>query len=192
MKINIEKAMEGEFLAPKYSNGASDEDRIIVVPYVNFPFEIEELEQQYKYLSWNFIDYNYTKEGGTVWIHWLVANYETEQGLEIPEKLVDSGRTYVGGKNSFIAKPASMTNPRLIHNYAGPMAPKGDNYYTFYVYAHNEPLAVEAGFYLSDMELALDKTVHQTAKTQILCKCYKYDNLVPKLLLGKLKEKFNR
>lgn len=192
MKINIENAMEGQFLAPKYSNGASDEDRIIVVPYVNFPFAIEDLQKEYKYLSWNFIDYNYTKEGGTVWVHWLVANYEADQGLEIPEKLLDSGRKYVGGVNSFIAKPAKMSNPRLIHNYAGPMAPKGDNYYTFYVYAHNEPLEVEQGFYLSDMELALDKVEHETAKTQILCKCYKYKNLVPKLLLGKLKEKFGK
>ncbi len=88
MKINVSSAMEGEFLAPKYSNGASDEDRIIVVPYKSFPFAIEELEQQYKYLSWNFIDYNYTKEAGTVWIHWLVANYQTSQGLEIPENLL--------------------------------------------------------------------------------------------------------
>lgn len=192
MKINVEKAMEGKFLAPKYSNGASDEDRIIVVPYINFPFEIEELEKEYKYLSWNFIDYNYTKEAGTVWIHWLAANYETSQGLVIPEALVDSGREYIGGTNSFVAKPASMTNPRLIHNYAGPMAPKGDNKYTFYVYAHNEPLNVKQGFYLSDMEFALDEVEHITAKTQILCKCYEYKNLVPKLLIGKVKEKFSK
>lgn len=192
MKINVEQAMEGEFLAPKYSNGASDEERIIVVPYINFPFEIEELKKEYKYLSWNFIDYNYTKEGGTVWIHWLVANYQTSQGLSIPENLADSGRTYVGGTNSFVAKPASMTNPRLIHNYAGPMAPSGDNYYTFYVYAHDQPLAVEQGFYLSDMEFALDEIEYQTAKVQILCKCYKYKNLVPKLLIGKVKEKFGK
>lgn len=192
MKINISSAMEGKFLAPKYSNGASDDDRIIVVPYINFPFEVEELDQCYKYLSWNFIDYNYTKEGGTVWIHWLVANYDTSQGLDVPENLVDSNRTYIGGTNSFVAKPASMTNPRLIHNYAGPMAPKGDNYYTFYVYAHDEPLDVKQGFYLSDMEFALDKVDHQTAKIQILCKCYPYKNLVPKLIVGKIKEKFGK
>ncbi len=192
MKINISKAMEDGFLGAKYSNGASDEDRIIVVPYVNFPFQIEQLQKEYKYLSWNFIDYNYAKEGGTVWVHWLVANYETDQGLEIPEKLVDSGRKYVGGTNSFISKPASLKNQKLIQNYGGPMAPNGDNYYTFYVYAHNQPLDVRQGFYISDLEFALDKVKHETAKTQILCKHYSYKNLVPKLLWGKVVDKFNK
>lgn len=127
-----------------------------------------------------------------MWIHWQLANYETSQGLSIPEALVDSGREYIGGTNSFVTKPVSITNPRLIHNHAGPMAPKGDNKYTFYVYAHNKSLNVEQGFYLSDMEFALDEVEHITAKTQILCKCYEYKNLVPKLLVGKVKEKFSK
>lgn len=72
------------------------------------------------------------------------------------------------------------------------MAPQGDNYYTFYVHGHNQPLNLVQGFYLSDMELALDKIEHHTVKQQILCKHYKYKNLVSKLLFGKLVEKINK
>ena len=52
--------------APEYFNGG--------VPVVSFPFYIDDVDPEARYLHWEFVDPDSIPVCGFEWIHWSVAN----------------------------------------------------------------------------------------------------------------------
>ncbi len=152
MKVDIKKALEGNYLKDRYSNGAIESQRIEGIPFISFPFEVKDLKK--KYLSWVLIDYDSNPIVGFSWIHWLVSNYAATE--EIEENLLNQ-ENYLRGVNSFSSPVAGIKNEDIIHNYGGPTPPDKDHKYTFIVYAHDEKLNLEKCFYLNQLYDELNK-----------------------------------
>ncbi len=165
MEIRLINAIEAGYLKDKYSKYAQDEELIEGVPYINFEFEVTGISDEYKYLSWALIDHDSNPVCSFSWIHWLVANYSSENKT-IVENLCESNLDYVGGQNSFASPIANNQDERVIFNYGGPMPPNVDHNYSLVVFAHAKELNLEKGFFYNEL---LNELKKQT--TIIGCEC---------------------
>lgn len=173
MKIKLDNdVFEGNYLLDKYSKYASEEYKIEGVPYINFPFEIENIEEDNKYLSWILIDHDSNPVVNFSWIHWLVANYKIESNLaSIPEHLCNTNKPYIKGNNSFSCPLANIKDEKVYLNYGGPTPPDKDHNYTLVVYAHNAKLDVNDGFFYNDLLDCLEQTTYKVASIKITACC---------------------
>lgn len=172
MKIKIENILKEGILLDKYSDGASAEERIEGVPYINFPFEVE-TKENYKYLSWVLVDHDSNPVVNFSWLHWVIANYELDTTTKVEENLVNSTKKYVGGTNTFASPLAKIKDKKVIYNYGGPTPPDKTHIYTLQVYAHNEKLNLTEGFYLNDLYQELTGKILEQDEIQIPAKCFK-------------------
>lgn len=161
----------GTYLADKYSKYANKENLIEGVPYINFPFSIENAND-YKYLSWILIDHDANPVVNFSWIHWLVGNYEITNSYEhIPELLVNSNKQFNKGHNSFSCPLTNIKDENVYLNYGGPTPPDCDHTYTLEVWGHNKKLNISDGFYYNQLITELEKidSVHITSKLRARC-----------------------
>lgn len=172
MKIKLNRSIyDGIYLKDEYSKYATKENLIDGIPYNNFPFEIENISEEYRYISWALIDHDSNPVVNFSWIHWLIANYEVKKNaITIPGKLVNSNNKYLGGTNSFAGPLTNIINEKIILNYGGPTPPDKDHTYTLYVYAHTNELLLEKGFYYNEFLKELDKQKYVMDKVKILAK----------------------
>ncbi len=171
MEINLINAIQDGYLKDKYSKDASEEYLIEGVPYVNFEFEVTNVDPTHKYLSWALIDHDSNPVCSFSWIHWLVANYSTENSTVV-ENLSESGLEYVGGQNSFASPLAKIQDEKVIFNYGGPMPPNEDHNYSLVVFAHATELNLEKGFFYNELLNELKKqTSIVGCECSILGKC---------------------
>lgn len=149
--------------APEYFNGG--------VPVVSFPFYIDDVDPEARYLHWEFVDPDSIPVCGFEWIHWSVANlpidalmydFNDSHALAIP---ADFSRTVsamipetVQGRTS-AASPlltGRSTDPAVTMRYNGPYPPDRDHDYYLHVWGTTAPLAgLNQGFWLNEMERAL-------------------------------------
>lgn len=168
--FNQEVFVDG-YLADKYSKYAADNEKLEGIPYINFPFTITELEEDFNHLSWTLIDHDSNPVVQFSWIHWLVANYSTQGNqVEIAENLKMSNAIYNHGVNSFACPLAKISNPQITINYGGPTPPDKEHIYTLTVYAHNQPLNLTDGFFYNQLLEQLDKVKAVSCKVTILAR----------------------
>ncbi len=171
MKIKLLNAIQDGYLKDKYSKYANEELLIEGVPYVNFEFEVQGIASNHKYLSWALIDHDANPVCSFSWIHWLVANYSSENE-KVVENLAESNLKYVGGQNSFASPLANNKDEKVIFNYGGPMPPDEDHNYSLVVFAHETELDLEQGFFYNELLNELKKqTSIVGCEYNILGKC---------------------
>ena len=68
--------------APEYFNGG--------VPVVSFPFYIDDVDPEARYLHWEFVDPDSIPVCGFEWIHWSVANLPIDACVGHPAGLLPS------------------------------------------------------------------------------------------------------
>ncbi|MDU4263804.1 MAG: YbhB/YbcL family Raf kinase inhibitor-like protein [Bifidobacterium breve] len=132
--------------APEYFNGG--------VPVVSFPFYIDDVNPEARYLHWEFVDPDSIPVCGFEWIHWSVANlpigalmydFNDSHALAIPpdfsRQLPAMIPETVQGRNSSASKfLGRSTDPSVIMRYNGPQPPDKDHEYYLQVWATKKPL----------------------------------------------------
>ncbi|ATH93242.1 YbhB/YbcL family Raf kinase inhibitor-like protein [Bacillus glycinifermentans] len=147
MNIHVETH---PYLPDKYSKYADEEFKREGNPVVSFPIAFEHIPAGAKTLALTLIDHDAVPVCGFSWIHWTAANIPAHIG-ELPENASDERQDLmVQGQNSFASPLAGLKNPKIIHQYCGPMPPDQDHIYTLTVYALDDALDLQAGFYLND------------------------------------------
>ncbi len=167
MNIVLKGIIEDGYLNDKYGKHAQMSLKKDDIPYVSFPFEVENVPEGTKYLSWFFIDHDSNPVCAFSWIHWLVANYKTDD-FKVVENLLESSREYVGGVNSYASPLGNTENKDITLNYGGPMPPDKDHKYTLVVCAHTIPFDVKEGFYYNDFLNEVSKKVLDICETQVM------------------------
>ena len=149
-----------------YAKAAASEYRVEGVPSISFPFYIDEVDPEARYLHWAFTDPDSIPVCGFEWIHWTVANlpidalmfdFNDSPALAIPP---DFSRQMpamipeaVQGRNSsashFVGRNA---DPALTMRYNGPQPPDKDHDYCLHVWATKQPLpGLNQGFWLNEL-----------------------------------------
>lgn len=172
MNIKFNKEIyNNEYLADKYSKYSKEVDKIEGVPFVNFPFHVDGISAQYKYLSWTLIDHDSNPVVNFSWIHWLVANYEIDgTKTSIPERLYEKKANLVRGNNTFSCPLSNVQNEKLYLGYGGPTPPDKDHVYTLVVYAHDEKLDLSNGFFYNDFLKSIEKVNAVCAVAKLLAR----------------------
>ncbi len=112
--------------APEYFNGG--------VPVVSFPFYIDDVDPEARYLHWEFVDPDSIPVCGFEWIHWSVAN------LPIDALMYDFNDSHA------LAIPPDFS----------PQPPDKDHEYFLQVWATKKPLpGLNQGFWLNELLHAL-------------------------------------
>lgn len=146
--MQIQVPLENGFLADEYTKFASDTDKIDGKPAKSFPISIQNVPAGTQSLAIYFKDFDSVPVCGFVWIHWLAANIPVVN--EIP---ADASRNkpfnMVQGFNSNCSKfLPEGSGPQL--GYTGPQPPIGIHDYELTVYALDNTLELEDGYYLND------------------------------------------
>lgn len=149
-----------------FAKAAAPEYRVDGVPAISFPFYIDEVDPDARYLHWAFTDPDSIPVCGFEWIHWTVANlpidalmfdFNDSHALAIPP---DFSRQMPGmipeavqGRNSsashFVGRSSDVS---LIMRYNGPQPPDKDHDYCLHVWATKQPLpGLNQGFWLNEM-----------------------------------------
>lgn len=118
-------------------------------PVKSFPFEVEDIPKEAKYLCVALLDWDAIPVCGFPWIHWVSANIPVRQKFEAD--FSRKSEVQVHGYNSLVSKYIDNHNEHLQTSYIGPTPPDQDHIYTLYVYAIDQELELMDGFYLNDM-----------------------------------------
>lgn len=172
MNIKFDKEIySNEHLADKYSKYSEENEKIDGVPFVNFPFNVEEILDEYKYLSWVLIDHDSNPVVNFSWIHWLVGNYEVNgTQINVPERLYETKVNLVKGNNTFSCPLSNVQNEKIFLGYGGPTPPDKDHIYTLVVYAHDEKLELSNGFYYNDLLKSIEKVNFVSTDAKLLAR----------------------
>ncbi|GAO99456.1 YbhB/YbcL family Raf kinase inhibitor-like protein [Fructobacillus ficulneus] len=171
MKISV--TTENGYLPAAYSKFAADQDKVGRYPVQSFPFEVDDLPADTKFLAWAYIDFDSVPVMGFPWIHWLAANFPvTGENAKVPANLSKAttlgGSSFIQGENSTYSRYITEDVAELKQAYIGPVPPDKDHRYTLTVFACAAELPLTAGFFLNDLHhLATDRPDLILAETSI-------------------------
>ena len=154
MRVSVE--LENGLLPDRFGKHAPAEYQLDGHPVRSFPIHIEEVPENAQSLALTFLDWDAIPVGGFCWIHWIACNFPPDLAL-IPENASASGEVAcVQGSNSDWSPLAgSVSDPRVIHRYAGPYPPDKTHDYTLTVYALDCKLDLAEGYYLNEFRRAI-------------------------------------
>lgn len=164
MKI---KKFEG-YLQDKYAKYADEKDKYKNQPVVSFPIDLEEIPLETKSLALTLIDYDAVPVCGFPWIHWVVAELPVIN--RIPADFSRTDYLSIHGKNSYASFFVDEDDQKIIENYVGPTPPDKDHQYTLTVYALDDKVNLNNGFYLNDLLKAMEGHILEIAETKILAR----------------------
>ena len=145
-------------------------------PVVSFPFRLEDVPREARYLHWMLVDPDSVPVCGFPWIHWSLANLPIEallalqpEGtgssvLAIPEDFsrnlsnlipgVPQGRT--SAASPLVMEEEIADDPAVLMRYNGPTPPDRAHDYVLSVWATQEALpGLEEGFWLNALAHAI-------------------------------------
>lgn len=153
-------------LADEYGKYAPAEDMLADHPVKSFPIKITDAPQATKSFALVFIDYDSTPVCGFTWIHWLAANLPaslTDLPANASRQLASQ---FVQGNNS---NAGALVNgdPQITSGYVGPQPPDKTHDYTLTVFALDDYLPLENGYWLNDFVHAAKGHILATAKLDL-------------------------
>ena len=152
-----------------FAKAAAPAYKVAGVPVISFPFYIDDMNSDAKYLHWEFTDPDSIPVCGFQWIHWTVANlpvdalmydFNDSHALQIPP---DFSRQMpamipeaVQGRTSQASHWVGGSDTAVTMRYNGPQPPDQDHEYYLHVYATKKPLpGLNQGFWLNELRHAL-------------------------------------
>lgn len=152
-----------------YAKAAPPENRVDGTPVVSFPFFIDALRSEVRYLHWELSDADAIPACGFEWIHWSVANLPVEalmadfndsHALAVPPDFSRALPAMVPealqGRTSAASPWVGATNPAVTMRYNGPQPPDRDHEYCLSVWGSERPIeGLSQGFWLNAMLRAL-------------------------------------
>lgn len=139
-------------------------------PVVSFPFQLTEVPAEARYFCLALLDWDAIPVCGFPWIHWVAANISADQ-TEFSADFSRSTVPQVRGLNSLSSKFIDCKDQELMTHYVGPVPPDKDHIYTLYVYALDQPIDVQDGFYLNEMLAKMEDGLVDMATISLIGQC---------------------
>ncbi|MBS7008627.1 MAG: YbhB/YbcL family Raf kinase inhibitor-like protein [Anaerostipes sp.] len=131
------------------------------VPSCSLPFRIEEAPEETVSFAIVLEDKDaqpVTK--GFTWIHWLAANITRSELFENESRTADD---FVQGNNSWTSIQGNGQSKELSCYYGGMTPPDREHMYELHVFALDQMLELERGFFLNDLYRAMKGHVLEEA-----------------------------
>ena len=152
-----------------FAKAAAPECKTSGVPVVSFPFYVDEVNPEARYLHWEFVDPDSIPVCGFEWIHWSVANlpidalmfdFNDSHALSIPpdfsRQLPSMIPEAVQGRTSQASHWVGGSDVAVTMRYNGPQPPDRDHEYYLQAWATKDPLpGLHQGFWLNELLHAL-------------------------------------
>ena len=157
-----------------FAKAAAQQYRVDGVPVTSFPFYIDGVDPQARYLHWAFTDPDSIPVCGFEWIHWTVANlpidalmfdFNDSYALAIPPDFSRQMPAMIPealqGRNSSASQFVGRDgNPAVTMRYNGPQPPDKDHDYCLHVWATTQPVpGLNQGFWLNELMHGLREKV---------------------------------
>lgn len=166
MKIDI--PVTNGYLPDKFGKHAADEFKRDGGPIRSFPITLTDVPAGTKTFAVTMIDHDAIPVGGFTWIHWVAANIDGSLTV-IPENAsLDPAIQMTYGKNSQGGHMVNNPDEALGTHYTGPMPPDKDHRYTTTVYALDDQLPLQDGFWLNELWDAMEGHVLAQATKVVL------------------------
>lgn len=164
MDVNV--SLPNNLLPDKYGKHAAPEDIKNGKPLISFPIQLSNLPADTKTIALTFTDPDSIPVCGFEWIHWTMANIPNSQ-LEIPENLSRLAQSpIIQGKNS-TASPLFDGPKDLATGYNGPYPPDQTHDYILKVFALDDNLNLENGFWMNELLHQMDGHILDQAQITI-------------------------
>lgn len=148
--MEITVSLPNNLLPDKYGKYASSDDIKNGKPIISFPIQLSNLPAETKTIALTFTDPDSIPVCGFEWIHWTAANIPSSQ-LEIPENFSQLAKSpIVQGKNSS-ASPLVDGPKDVPTGYNGPNPPDQTHDYVLRVFALDDNLNLENGFWMNEL-----------------------------------------
>lgn len=147
MKI-ISAAMNGGMIPDRFGKRGSDKNSF-GVPSRSIPLKIEEVPEGTKSFALILEDKDAAPVCGFSWIHWIAADI---MKTELPENDSVKAKDYVQGINSWLG----TYGREGALGYGGMMPPNAPHEYELHVFALDELLGLENGFFMNDLYQAME------------------------------------
>lgn len=150
MKISV--PLENGWLPDRYTKHASAADKIDGRPYISFPINLENVPDNAKSLALVMTDADAIPVCGFTYIHWVAANLDPKTTL-IPENASHAELIPMTfGHNSLAGQLLNVQDPMVNEHYVGPTPPDQPHNYQLTMYALDQKLALQDGFWLNELE----------------------------------------
>lgn len=164
MEINVD--LPNNLLPDKYGKHASSQNIKNGKPIISFPIKLSNIPASAKTIALTFTDPDSIPVCGFEWIHWTMANIPNSQ-LEIPENFSRLAQSpIVQGKNS-TASPLFDGPKDLATGYNGPYPPDQTHDYILKVFALDDNLNLENGFWMNELLHQMDGHILDQAQITI-------------------------
>lgn len=170
--MNINTTFEQHIIPREYSFSASGTGIIRNNPVKSFPFIVTDIPMGTKTLAWTLIDYDAIPVCGYAWIHWVVANYDCASSTaDIQADFSRINNAGIQGKNSFASGLLAEDFSDIAEYYVGPTPPDKDHNYELTVYALEDTLDLQTGYYLNDFYKKIEGRVIKQTTISLVGKC---------------------
>ena len=166
--MNIVTTFENKVIPDQFAKYSKDHE--FGMPIISFPFQVTEIPENCQTLAWTFLDYDAVLVCGFPYIHWLVANVNRET-TEFEADFSRFDNHHIEGKNSLTSKFLSDDVKIIDQQYIGPKPPDKDHKYILTVYALDQELQLENGFYLNELYQQIKNHVVDQASIEVIGRC---------------------
>ena len=145
MKINVK--LDHGLLPDQYGKFAPASNKLASQPITSFPIQIEQAPTETKAFALVFVDHDSIPVCGFTWIHWIATNIPGDWQT-IPEHAsLDLKDRFIQGKNSNASR---FVNGQPQTGYIGPTPPDKTHDYELTVYALDQILPLQNGYWLNE------------------------------------------
>ncbi|WP_119317274.1 YbhB/YbcL family Raf kinase inhibitor-like protein [Companilactobacillus formosensis] len=163
MEIKVD--LPNNLLPDKYGKYANPQAIKNGKPVISFPIKLSDIPADAKTIALTFTDPDSIPVCGFEWIHWTAANIPVDQ--EITEDFSQTATApVVQGKNSS-ASPLLDGPKDVATGYNGPYPPDQTHDYVLKVFALDDNLDLENGFWMNELLHKMDGHILASAKQTI-------------------------
>lgn len=163
MEIKVD--LPNNLLPDKYGKYANPQAIKNGKPVISFPIKLSDIPADAKTIALTFTDPDSIPICGFEWIHWTAANIPVDQ--EITEDFSQTATApVVQGKNSS-ASPLLDGPKDVATGYNGPYPPDQTHDYVLKVFALDDNLDLENGFWMNELLHKMDGHILASAKQTI-------------------------
>lgn len=164
--MEITVSLPNNLLPDKYGKYAAPDDIKNGKPIISFPIKLSDIPADAKTIALTFTDPDSIPVCGFEWIHWTAANIPSSQ-VELPENFSQIATTpVVQGKNSS-ASPLLDGPKDVATGYNGPYPPDQTHDYVLKVFALDDNLDLENGFWMNELLHKMNSHIVASAQKTI-------------------------
>lgn len=164
-KVTSPAVLDGR-LEDRYGNKSEENNLAYDIPLTSFPLQWEGAPAETRSYAIIFMDNDNAKDEGFPFVHWLACNIPGE-ATGICEDASRKENFLVQGTNSWVTPygPYAGIPKELTLRFGGP-APSYEHEYELTLYALDQFLELEEGYYYNDLRKAIRG--HVLAETELL------------------------